>query len=264
MKLIILFVLFASFCFTVVARASECGPEHLKRGRAVVRNVDNGFLALSDGQVSESPFAAGDVVPAGHPLLSIASIEAQNRIVDIQGRVAELYLKLLDLRNVSIVNQAGLADYQRFHGPVSREAIRHATRQDEIDILERTIADLRENAKAVVAMQRHAGGVFPYPLLLLSDPPRVSETVKAGTPLFTYSVLDRLAVVIFGKTDESPPEHAYMGLGGQCIRLDYLRAVQASQSNAVEWQYQTRVDRRLTNAMAKLLRSPRAFVGVFF
>ena len=264
MKSLFISILLVLGFWSAFALASPCTLGHKAGGHGVVRNVDSVFFALADGQVTASPFMAGDMVSGGRAVLTMTSMEAQTRLVDIQGRIADLNLRLLEVRNAVIVNQASLAEYQGRNGTLSNEVLRRVNRQDEIDILLRDIAELRQNAESVTAMQRRADGIFPYPLLLLSDPPRVAETVKSGTGLFHYSVLDRLNVAIYGAASAPAPVHAYVELGPQCLRLDYLRATVDTKSNAVEWQYQARVMPALTAAMAQLLRSPQAYINVFY
>ena len=237
------------------------GPCALPLGKGVLRVQPSVYLALADGLITRSDFAAGDVVPAGRALIAQSLMQNDNRQTDVRERIANLKLKLLNVRNQVLINQAGLPDFVARQGQPDAQAKLRITRQEEIRILERTISELEHNGQ-----QQGAGRTaqLPYPVLLLSDPPRVAETVKAGGSLFQYAYLDRLTLVVYGNTpnDAAAPE-VFLKIGKTCQRFEFLRGTAEPKSHALEWLYQARITPALHAEVARLIRSPQSNVALF-
>lgn len=247
-----------------VAPGAVCGAPIPSQRAALVRPSEAAFAALVDGVVVQSHYVAGDVVPAGSKLFSLSAMGIDNTVTELQNQIADLELKLLAIRNISEVNTATLADYERRNGPLSPQARRRATRQDEIDILNGTIAKLAATRRQFEAMRRSADGKLPYPVLLLSDPPRVAETVKAGVALVRYAYLDRITLSVFASANDGPaPDGVFVKLAGQCVRFHYLRTVAEQKTNRVELLYRASIKPALFPAVAALVRSPTNTVPLF-
>lgn len=243
---------------------ASCGAPAANQKTAMVRPSEAAFTALVDGVVVTSPYAAGDVVPAGSKLFSLMSTGIDNDVGELQSRIADLELKLLSIRNIGEVNSATLAEYERRNGPLSVQARRRATRQDEIDILTGAIARLAGRRRQAESLRRSAEGKLPYPVLLLSEPPRVAETVKAGAALVRYAYLDRVTLSVFAGTGDGPaPQGVFVKLAGQCVQFRYLRTVADQKTNRVELLYRASIERPLFPAVAALVRSPASAVPLF-
>lgn len=237
-------------------RSGACGTP-LAQGVLRLQPVQH--FALSDGVIGSSPYAAGANIPAGQVLLNQTQIEQDNRQTDVKERIAHLKLKLLDARNQALVNQAGLADFVARNGPLDNLAQLRVRRQDEIRLLEAAIAELEKNG----AQQKLGRQVrLPYPVLLLTDPPRVAETVKAGTALFQYVYLDRITLAVYGEQPNAAPA-LYLPLGQSCLKLALLRGIAEPKNHGVQWLYQANIDPARQAEVARLIRAPQAHVPLF-
>jgi uncharacterized protein YqcC (DUF446 family) len=243
------------------AHAALCGAP---QGKGILRLQPSVYLALADGVVTGSPYAAGDVAPAGRVLVTQTFIQNENRQADIGERIAALQLKLLAARNQALVNRAGLDAYVERNGALSSAAALRAARQEEISILERTIAELEHNRKRQEISHQ---GALPQPVLLLSDPPRVAETVKAGATLFQYVYLDRLSIAVSSAAPltEAAPAAAelFLEVGASCLRFAFLRGSVEPASHSVELIYQARIAPAYSADVARLIRSPHSYVPLF-
>lgn len=243
---------------------ASCGAPAANQRFALVRPSEDAFMALVDSVVVRSPYGAGDVVLAGNQLFSLTAMSIDTSIADLQNRIADLELKLLNIRNISAVNGATLAEYERRNGPLTAQALHRVTRQDEIDIVAGAIAKLTSTQRRFEALRRSAGGPLPYPVLLLSDPPRVAETVKAGAALVRYAYLDRVTLSVFARTSDGPvPASVFAELAGQCVRFRYLRTVAEQKTNRFQLLYRASIKPVLFAAVAELARSPGSALPLF-
>lgn len=249
----------AGLMVSVSSHGASC-PAGVVSSRAVLQPQINQVVALEDGWVNRSTFRAGERVAAGRAVLDLQGQDTEKRLNDLQERIANLNLKLLDVRNASLVNAASVSEYARENGALKPEVSRRILRKDEIEILERTISELRRTMAKLESNRARINGVLPYPILLLSDPPREGETIKTGSALFRYQWLDRATLSIYNVKSISA---AQMKLGGQCLPLRFVHANTDPKNRSTEWIYQAQIPPSLSSTYEGLLRQPQPQVDIY-
>ena len=234
------------------------------QARGTIQIQESQFFALTRGVVMGSNYRTGDVVPAGKPLLDLWSMDISNRLIDLDGQQSFLDQRMVDVRNASIVNRASLDEYERIYGPLPPAARERALREDERMKVEATTNAILANRKKLNEVHRRTNGIFPYPIMLLADPIRASETVQAGAPLARYIPLDRLSVLVYSTANTTAPGEIFLPLSSGCLKLDYLRTVLDSKSHNVQWIYQGKPDRKLTADVASTIRAQQPFLRVLY
>lgn len=239
-------------------------PSAKTEARGTIQVQESQFFALTRGVVMESPYRTGDLLPAGKPLLDLWSMDISNRLIDLDGQQSFLDQRMVDVRNASIVNRASLDEYEKIYGPLSPQARQRALREDERQKVEATTNAILVNRRKLNEVHRRTNGIFPYPILLLADPIRASETVQAGAPLARYIPLDRLSVLVYSTANTPAPSQMFLPLSSGCLKLDYLRTVLDSKSHNVQWVYQGKPDKQLTADVASTIRAQQAFLRVLY
>ena len=254
--------LFSAAC---CAEVSTCIDPKLTKAIGVVQPMVKSLIAMQNGVISVSKYSAGQVVAARNPLIWQTSFDIENRLVDLHGRVSALELQAIALKRFGIVNTMSIGDYQERYGNLDEQAIRRIKRQDEIDILEEDMARHKESIQNLERLTFQANGSFPFPILLLSDPPRVGETITAGKKVVEYVALDRLSVLMnLANPLPMNPRSIYINVGGKCLRMDYVRSTLENKRNTVELQFQTSVKKELANELASIYRSPKPSVPIYY
>lgn len=239
---------------------ASCEPL-LNKVSGVLLVGDRPMSSLVDGSIESSFYKAGEIVPSGRPILRIRSQKADEQINLLQERIANLQLQLLQMKNQSTLNQASLSDYERSNGVMSSDIKRRVLRKDEVEILDQTLKQLHEAKRRLETGMVHVDIKFTYPVLLMSDPPRIGETTTAGAILFRYQWLDRVTLYINTPKFISNPA---VLIGNKCHPLRYVYGREDAKNRSVTWTYEALLSAPFFAQIGALLKMPKPQIPVFY